>query len=126
MNLANRQIISHLKRFIKEQIFKFVKGWRFFAILQLYVIWLISVIQRTFSWPTWDSHGFFSAYLIYIFYVYHLQWFSSLILRIHRCMLWLPLLMKWLCYFMFHVWFTSAKKSYLPQLPCQENLPLNY
>ena len=32
-----------------------------------YVIWLISVIQKTSSWQTWDSHGFFNAFMIYIF-----------------------------------------------------------
>ena len=66
MNLAKRKIISDVRRYIKGQIFEFLKGWIFFALLQLYVIWLISVIHRTFSWHTSDSHGFFNAFLIYI------------------------------------------------------------
>ena len=39
-------------------------------------------------------------------------------------MLWLPLVMKWLCFPMFYEWIAFVKDSYLPQLPCQETLPL--
>ena len=66
MNIAKRHIISDVIRYIKGNIIKIVKGWIFFALLLLYVIWLISVIHRNSSWHTWDSHGFFNAFLIYI------------------------------------------------------------
>ena len=66
MNLSKRQIISDVRRYIKGKIIEIVKGLRFFALLQLYVIWLISVIHRNFSWQAWDSHGIFNAFVIYI------------------------------------------------------------
>ena len=39
-------------------------------------------------------------------------------------MLWLPLVVKWMCFPMLCVWIIFVKNLYLPQLPCEEPLSL--
>ena len=86
--------------------------------MQLYVIWLISVIQRTSSWQTWDSHGVFNFFLIYIFmcticiifHLYYLEFiyvcsnflysWNDFVALCSRCDL---LLLKTLVFLSFHV-----------------------
>ena len=71
---------------IKGQGVEFVKGWRLLAKLQLIVNSLFQQYKDVLLDQLEILNDFLVlTYLIYTFYVFHLQWFSFIILIIHSC-----------------------------------------